>query len=52
MNQEMRGEKKTLDFGDYKKCLFDAKGKGIHRSQLISKDKDHETIQLKLTRLP
>ena len=34
--------KKTLDFDDYKKCLFDPVGKSTYRSQLTFRNKKHE----------
>ena len=34
--------KKTLGFGDYKKCLFGAKSKSIYRSQLMFRNEKHE----------
>ena len=41
--------KKTLGFDDYKKCLFDPVGKSIYRSQLMSRNKNHEvhTVEVK-----
>ena len=34
--------KKTLDFDDYKKCLFNVKSKSIYRSQLMFRNEKHE----------
>ena len=46
----MHGEK-TLDFDDFKKCLFDAKSKGIYRSQLMFRNKKYEIQTVEVSKV-
>ena len=44
--------KKTLDFDDYKKCLFDpGKSKSIYRSQLMFRNRKHEVHAVEVNKL-
>ena len=44
--------KKTLDFDDYKKCLFNpVDGKSIHRSQLMFRNKKHEVHTVEVNKV-
>ena len=44
--------KKTLDFDDYKKCLFDpGKSKSIYRSQLMFRNRKHEVHTVEVNKI-
>ena len=42
--------KKTLDFDDYKKCLFNP-GKSIYRSQLVFRNRKHEVPTVEVNKV-
>ena len=43
--------KKTLDFDDYKKCLFSPVGASIYRSQLMFRNKKHEVHTIEVNKV-
>ena len=44
--------KKTLDFDDYKKCLFNpGKSKSTYRSQLMFRNRKHEVYVVKVNKV-
>ena len=43
--------KKTLEFEDYKKCLFDKDGKDIYRRQLIFENRNHEVFTCEINKV-
>ena len=50
-NQKVCGEK-TLDFDDYKKCLFNpVDGKSIYRRQLMFRNRKHEVHTVEVNKV-
>ena len=43
--------KKTLDFDDYKKCLFNSVGKSAYRSQLMFGNRNHEVHTVEVNKV-
>ena len=43
--------KKTLDFDDYKACLFNPVGASIYRSQLMFRNKKHEVHTVEVNKV-
>ena len=43
--------KKTLDFDDYKKCLFNANGESIYRPQLTFRNNNHEVYRVEVNKV-
>ena len=43
--------KKTLEFDDYKKCLFDEKGQSIYRKQMLFQHEKHEVFTCEVNKI-
>ena len=43
--------KKTVDFDNYKKCLFDQVDKSVYRSQLMFRSKKHEVYTIEVNKV-